>query len=197
VTHTDNQLDVTLIAGPGRPPAGEGDLGSMLTAALDGLIEICNAHRGMIVLCNAEGEMLLGRARGRGREDLELSELADRPILDQVREQGVICWESHALAHPVVLGLSSARGLQPLALGPIALQAAELGPLDAGDGRGLAGAHKTCGLVYLDRGEQGAPFSRETLQLVEWLAQLVSVAVTRRLGRWRWRFLDVTKHYTP
>ena len=181
--HTDDQIDVTLIAGPGRPPAGEGDLGSMLTVALDGLVELCDAERGMIVLFDSAGDMILGRARSRERQDIALSQLAiDRDVVEEVRERGVIFWESRVLAHPVVLGLRSAAGLQPLAMGCV------------GAGR----RRETCGLVYLDRGSAGAAFERETLQVVEWLAQLISVAVTRKLeGRWRWRFLDATKRYSP
>ena len=174
--------DVTLIAGPSRPPAGEGDLGSMLTVALDGLIELCEAERGMIVLFSPDGEVLLGKARTRTREDLEPSRIArGLTIMDEVRKRGVISWQSNVLAHPVMLGLHSAHGLKPLAMGCV----------------GVREGQKACGLVYLDRGKDGAPFRRETLQLVEWLAQLVSIAVTRKLeGPWRWRFLDATKRYS-
>ncbi len=48
----------------------------------------------------------------------------------------------------------------------------------------------------LDREVGQEAFARETLKLVEWLAQLMSVAVTRRLeGTWRWRCLDATRRY--
>ncbi|MEM7349746.1 MAG: hypothetical protein AAF657_03000 [Acidobacteriota bacterium] len=142
----------------------------------------------MIALFGAGGEMLLGKARSREQRDLDLAQLlASRDIVDEVWQRGVIRWESHSLAHPVVLGLGSASGLKPLAMGRI-----EVGCV------GVREQLETCGLVYLDRGRDGEPFRRETLQMVEWLAQLISVAVTRKLeGTWRWRFLDATKRYSP
>lgn len=183
MTTTGTRLDVTLIAGPGRPPAGEGDLGSMLSVALDGLIELCDAETGMIVLFDSGGDVLLGRARDRQQRSLDLSQLvASRSIVEEVRQNGVISWKSHTLAHPVVLGLGSAQGRKPLAMGCV----------------GIPEHLETRGLVYLSRGEEGEPFRRETLQMVEWLAQLISVAITRQLdGIWRWRFLDATKRYSP
>ncbi|MEM7585740.1 MAG: GAF domain-containing protein [Acidobacteriota bacterium] len=182
MTKTDTQRDVTLVAGPGRPPAGEGDLETMLTVALDGIIELSGASRGMIVLFGADGERILGKARTCERGDLDLAELeADPKVVAEVREQGMISFQSNALAHPVVLGMRSAEGLQPLAMGCFRDQ----------------DRPRTCGLVYLDRGVEGPPFTRQTLQLIEWLAQLVSVAINRRQeGTWRWRFLDATKRYS-
>lgn len=178
----DSGHDVTLVAGPGRPPAGEGDLESMLTVALDGIVELCEAARGMFVLFSGEGEVLLGKARTREREDLDPAELAlGSPLVDEMRQRGVVCWTHDAVAHPVVRGFNSAGGIPPFSLGC----------LEVGEPR------RICGLVYLDRGERGGEFRRGALQMVEWLAQLISVAVTRQLeGRWRWRFLDATRRYS-
>ena len=154
----------------------------MLTVALDGIIELCDAEKGMIVLFDNGGEVLLSKARTRLRRELDPAEVAaGLTIMEEVRERGVICWQSNALAHPVFLGLASAHGLKPLAMG----------------GVGVPDGRETCGLVYLDRGKDGAMFPRETLQLVEWLAQLISVAVTHQFeGTWRWRFLDATKRFS-
>ncbi len=181
MTTTDAQLDVTLVAGPSRPPSGEGDLEMMLTVALDGIIELSEAARGMIVLFGADGKRIRGKARCRSREDLELSEVEPDPsVLEEVRDHGMISWQSNTLAHPVVLGMRSAQDLKPLAMGC-----------------SNAEKHRIGGLVYLVRGAEGPPFRRETMQHVEWLAQLISVAVTRRQeGIWRWRFLDATKRYS-
>ncbi len=182
MTTNDAQLDVTLVAGPGRPPAGVGDLETMLTVALDGIIELTDAARGMIVLFGDNGERIRGKARTRDRQDLDLSELVPDPsVLEEVREHGMVSWQNNILAHPVVFGVRSAQGMKPLAM-------------ECVDERARPRTH---GLVYLERRTGGPPFTRETMQLVEWLAQLISVAFTRRQeGTWRWRVLDATKRYS-
>jgi len=58
----------------GKAVLAERDLDRMLTVAIDGLIDVCGAERGVVLLVNAEGKMAFEVARRRQQEDLEKPE---------------------------------------------------------------------------------------------------------------------------
>ncbi len=170
--------EVTLVAGAGKAQAGEGDLAAMLTAALDGIIELAGAARGMILLFNPEGELLIEKARRRGRQDLDPAELEVREtVIEEVRTHGVRLLGEYAQAHPLL-------PVRPSGPGPQHLLAACVPIHDQG---------RRCGLVFLDNGGTKAVFPDESLLLAEWLAQLIAIAASRNSERtWRWRSIDAT-----
>ena len=61
--------EVTLVTEAGRTPPGEGNFESMLTVALDGIIELSGAERGMILLFGPDAELLVEKARTHERRD--------------------------------------------------------------------------------------------------------------------------------
>ena len=168
--------EVTLVAGSGGMPVGEGDFEAMLTAALDGVIELSGAEWGLVLLFDEAGRILVEKARDHGRRDLEAPRLpVSRSVRERVRNKGLLFWEDgsggvddtvprngHLLRHLLVASV------------PI-----------VNEGR-------LCGLVYLDH--SGAVLPRETLMLAQSLAQLVTVAAARGAERsWRWRCVDATR----
>ena len=65
----------------GKRVLAESDLDRVLTAALDGVIELCGAERGMILLFDTEGpegEVVVETARNLAREDIERA-MAEAP----------------------------------------------------------------------------------------------------------------------
>jgi hypothetical protein len=58
----------------GKQVLAESDVRRVLTVALDGVIELCGADRGMILLYGADGEELFEEARGLGRQDIDRPE---------------------------------------------------------------------------------------------------------------------------
>ncbi|MCP4660025.1 MAG: GAF domain-containing protein [bacterium] len=175
----ESAQEVTLVAGAGKAQAGEGDLRAMLTAALDGIIELAGAARGMILLFNPEGELLIEKARTRGRRDLAPAELeVRRTVIEEVRTQGIRFLGEYAQAHPLLPVRRSGPRPQRLLVACVPIH-------DQG---------RACGLVYLDNGGTKAVFPDGSLLLAEWLAQLIAVAASRNSERtWRWRSIDATK----
>ncbi len=110
---------LTLVAGPGRIPEGEGDFDCMVTVALDGILELTGAERGILRLHDACGELILETARARGRKNLAPSEhRALRPLIEVLRARGLPYQQGHVLAHPVSLGRPAPAA--PWRLGPAA-----------------------------------------------------------------------------
>ncbi len=166
---------LTLVAGPGRIPEGEGDFDCMVTVALDGILELTGAERGILRLHDACGELILETARARGRKNLAPSEhRALRPLIEVLRARGLPYQQGHVLAHPVSLGRPAPAA--PWRLGPAARR------------------ESSHGLIYLER-PPGESFPPQAPPLVEWFSQLVAVEAASELRErpWRWRCLDVSR----
>ena len=165
-------LEVTLIAGAGSAKAGEGDLRSMLTAALDGIVELCRAEQGMILLFKMDGEVLVELARDSRRRRLDPRVLGvTDAVLESVRRRGGTFWR---------------KGFPRLEVGSDRfsrhLVAVSMPTHDR---------EAPCGLVYLSRRDE--EFGEGARHLVEGVAQLVAVATSRdAANRWRWRSVDVS-----
>ncbi|HWN41008.1 MAG TPA: GAF domain-containing protein, partial [Thermoanaerobaculia bacterium] len=88
----------------GKRVLAESDLDRMLTAAIDGVIELCGAERGMILLFEENGaEVVVETARNLDREDIERPEFeVSRTILEKVRATGEPFWHPNVLEDPTL-----------------------------------------------------------------------------------------------
>ncbi len=168
--------EVTLVAGSGGDAAGEGDFATMLTVALDGVIELSGAERGLVLLFDETGRLLVEKARGRERRDLAAPRLpVSRSVLERVRSRGIPFWDDGSDA-PERRDADRRRSFRRLLVASVPIHH---------DGR-------LCGLVYLDHSRGALP--PETLMLAQSLAQLASSAAVRGAEHlWRWRCVDATR----
>jgi len=171
--------EVTLVTGAGKVQAGQGNLQAMLTAALDGIIELAGAARGMILLVSPEGKLLIEKARTQGWQDLDPAKLeVRRTVIEKLRTQGIGFLEEDAQTPPLLPDRRCGARPQCLLAACVPLH-------DQG---------KPCGVVCLDNGDSKTAFPDESLLLAEWLAQLMAVAASGNSERtWRWRCIDATK----
>ncbi|HEV8581186.1 MAG TPA: sigma 54-interacting transcriptional regulator [Thermoanaerobaculia bacterium] len=154
----------------GKRVLAESDIRRVLTVALDGVIELCAADRGMILLAGPGGETLFEEARGLGRQDIENPEFeVSRTILEKVRSEGTAFWSPNVLEDPALGARRSVLRLRILSM--ICL------PIRHGD--------EVFGLVYLDNRRMAGVFTAETLELVESFADLISLAAFHALERRR------------
>ncbi len=160
----------------GKSVLAENDLDRMLTAAIDGVIELCGAERGMILLFDpddrdgAEGEIVFETARSLDREDIARPAFeVSRTILGRVRSTGEPFWHPNVLDDPSLGHRASVLRLSILSVicQPIR---------DAG---------RVLGVVYLDNRSAEGVFTEETARLVASFSELVSLAVRNALERRR------------
>lgn len=164
----------------GKAVLAESDLDRVLTSALDGVIELCGAERGMILLQPMREtdepdapETRVEVARNLRREDIERPELeVSRSILAQVRREGRPFWHPNVLEDPSLGHRASV--LRLLILSVICC------PIRDGDA--------IIGLVYLDNRSAEGVFTAEEARLVESFCDLISLSARnalerRRLGR--------------
>jgi len=153
----------------GKLVLAERDLDSVLSRALDGLIELCGAERGMIVL-EEGGETRFEAARNLDRQDIERPEFeVSRTVLDKVRAEGVGFWSPNVLEDPSVGSRQSVLRLRILSV--ICL------PIRRQDER--------LGLIYLDNRKATGVFTPETARLIESFADLISLAAANAIERRR------------
>src|SRR5262245_7093459 len=87
----------------GKTVLAERDLDRMLTVAIDGLIPLCGAERGMVLLIDAEGKMAFEVARNLERKDIDQPEFeVSRTILEKVRVEGNPFWHQNVLDDPLI-----------------------------------------------------------------------------------------------
>ena len=86
----------------GKRVLAESDLDRLLTAAIDGVIELCGAERGMILLFEPEGRAACSRRPATWpREDIERPEFeVSRTILEKVRADGRALLEPQRAGRP-------------------------------------------------------------------------------------------------
>lgn len=162
-----------LLAGAGSLSKGEGNLETMLTAALDGIIDLAGAEKGLMILFDTDGEVLFERARSHRHENLAPPHLPVRGLLLERIRRGLFGE-----------GTASAEALDAPLLRHLLVASL---PIHCGG--------RLCGLVYLEH--SGAALTRKALELAQNLAQLGAVAASRgSSGRWRWRTIDASRWYT-
>src|SRR5436305_2179725 len=154
----------------GKLVLAESDVRRVLAVALDGVVELCGAERGMILLFAPGGEVLFEEARGLGRQDIEHPEFeVSRTILDQVRAEGTSFWSQNALAEPGVGARRSVLRLQILSVICLPIRH---------DG-------EVFGLVYLDNRRAAGVFTAETLEVVVSFVEIISLDDIHALERRR------------
>ena len=154
----------------GKRVLAESDVRRVLTVALDGVVELCGAERGMILLFDPGGAALFEEARGLGQKDIEKPEFeVSRTILERVRNEGTAFWSPNVLEDPGLAGRGSVLRLQILSV--ICLPIRHDGDV--------------FGLVYLDNRRMAGIFTAETLEVVESFAELISLAAYHALERRR------------
>jgi transcriptional regulator with GAF, ATPase, and Fis domain len=151
----------------GKRVLAESDLDRMLTAAIDGVIELCGAERGMILLFE-ENEVVVETARNLGREDIERPEFeVSRTVLERVRATGEPFWHPNVLEDPTLGHRASVMRLLILS---VICQ-----PIRQGG--------QTLGVVYLDNRSAEGVFTAETARLVETFSEFISLAARNALER--------------
>ena len=154
----------------GKRVLAESDVRRVLTVALDGIVELCAADRGMILLFGPGGEEMFEEARGLGRQDIERPEFeVSRTLIEKVRGEGTAFWSPNVLADPGLAGRRSVMRLQILSV--ICLPIRQGGEM--------------FGLVYLDNRRMTGVFTEETLAVVDSFADLISLAAYFALERRR------------
>jgi transcriptional regulator with GAF, ATPase, and Fis domain len=160
----------------GKSVLAERDLDRMLTTAIDGVIGLCGAERGMILLFDpegpegTEGEIVFETARNLAREDIERPEFeVSRTILCKVRSEGRPFWHPNVLDDPTIGHRASV--LRLLILSVICH------PIRDGG--------QTLGVVYLDTRRAGSVFTEEMAGLVASFSEFISLAVRNALERRR------------
>ncbi|HYG63658.1 MAG TPA: sigma 54-interacting transcriptional regulator, partial [Thermoanaerobaculia bacterium] len=152
----------------GKRVLAETDVDRVLTVALDGVVELCGAERGMILLFGEDSEPLFEEARNLARQDIERPEFeVSRSILGKVRSEGTPFWSPNVLADPSFGSRRSVLRLQILSV--ICL------PIRHGG--------RIFGLVYLDNRSAMGVFTPETCALVASFAELISLAAHSALER--------------
>jgi Nif-specific regulatory protein len=157
----------------GKRVLAESEVDRVLTTALDGMIEICGAERGMILLLDREsGEPTFEEARNLGRQDIERPEFEiSRTIVAKVRAEGHTFWSPNVLDDPTVGSRQSVLRLHILSV--ICLP--------------IRHEKEVFGLVYLDNRSAKGVFTAETCAVVESSAELISLAAWNALERRRLR----------
>jgi Nif-specific regulatory protein len=157
----------------GKTVLAERDLDRMLTAAIDGVIELCGAERGMILLFDPEdsgGAVVVETARNLAREDIERPEFeVSRTVLERVRTTGEPFWHPNVLDDPSLGDRASV--LRLLILSVICQPIRDGGQL--------------LGVVYLDNRSALGVFSEETADLVASFSGFISLAARNALERRR------------
>jgi len=154
----------------GKSVLAESDLDGVLTAAIDGVIELCGAERGLILLFDPDGEAVVETARNLRREDIERPEFeVSRTILDKVHAEGEPFWHPNVLDDPAMGHKASV--LRLLILSVICQ------PIRDGG--------RTLGVVYLDNRSAEGVFTEETARLVASFSEFISLATRNALERRR------------
>ena len=153
-----------------RSVLAETEARGVLAAALDGLIELTGAERGLIAVFDEAGRPRFEAARNLAREELDAPDLlVSRTILDRVRASGEPVWEANALDDPALGKRQSVMRLGILSV--ICL------PIRRGDDE--------FGVVYLDNRTARGVFTRESADLAARFAELISLAAWGTLERER------------
>ncbi|HYL06558.1 MAG TPA: sigma-54-dependent Fis family transcriptional regulator [Thermoanaerobaculia bacterium] len=160
----------SLLAIGKRVLAAGGEISQTLALALDGVIELCGAERGMIVLYDGGGEALFEEARNLDRQDITKPEFeVSRTILEKVRREGRPFWSLNALDDPALAATGSVMRLRILSV--ICLP--------------IHHAGQQLGLVYLDNCSATGVFRPQTRDLAESFADFISLAAHQALERRR------------
>ncbi len=156
----------------GKTVLAESDVDTMLEAALDGMIDLVAAERGLVLLFDSRGGTLFQTARRLDREDLERPEFeVSRGVIERVRESGEPFWSPNVEAEP---GVGERQSVLRLGLLSVICQ-----PMRRGE--------ETFGVVYLDHRRINAAFDAADASAAASFAELISLAAANALERRRLR----------
>ncbi len=155
-----------------RTVLAELDVDRVLRVALDGLVELCAAERGMVLLFDPGGALLFEKARNLERRDIEHPEFeVSRTIINRVRADGRPFFDPDLLAQPG--GVFSDSVLRLNLISVICLP--------------LVNNGQVFGVVYVDTGNRRRAFTEDTLAAVTTFSEFISLAAFNALERHRLR----------
>jgi Nif-specific regulatory protein len=160
-------FDITVLA---KELLAELDIQSVLSLAMDRLIEVSRAERGMILLFDESGGILFQTARNLNKENIDQPEFeVSRTIIHQVRSGGGPVYLRNALDDPSMKMSESTSRLNILSV--ICLP--------------LTFKKEIFGAVYLDNRTVRGIFEEETCAFVWEFAEFIALAVYRSMEQKR------------
>jgi len=152
----------------GKEILAESDIDRVLASAMDHLIEISGAERGLIILFDANGDSLFQTARQLEHEDINRPEFEiSRTVLEQVKTQRQPVYLKNALEDPAMAKSKSVRQLKILSV----------------IGLPLIYREKNFGVIYLDNRRVAGIFTPATFNFLEAFADFISIAAYHALER--------------
>jgi len=146
----------------------ETELSNVLDLSLDHAIEITGAERGLIIMFEKGGEILIEAARNLKKEDIENPQFEiSRTIINKVRVEQKPVWFRNALKRTEIQKSRSAFRLKILSV--ICLP--------------LVHKNELFGVVYLDNRSVSGAFNEEIFHFTESFADFISLATYNALGR--------------
>lgn len=150
----------------GKRILAESEVNRVLTIAVDDVIEITGAERGLIILFAGTGDILFQTARNLQKEEIENPEFEiSRTIIDKVRKTGETIYLENAMAEQKLKKSRSTTLLNILSVICLPLQY----------------DNEIFGVVYLDNRTLQGAFAQETCQFVENFADFISLAAHHAL----------------
>jgi len=144
----------------------ESDINQVLSIAIDEVIEIAGAERGLIILFAEDGATLIQTARNLEREDIEHPEFEiSHTIINEVKSNGNTIYLHNALKHQKFKKSKSATRLKILSV--ICLP--------------LRHESKIFGVVYLDNRTVEGAFTHKDCQFIESFTDFISLAAQTAL----------------
>lgn len=155
------QANINRLLGLGKRLLSESDVDRVLTIAIDDVIDITGAERGLIILFDEDGETLFQTARKLKQEALDHPRFeVSRTIIDGVKTTGEIIFLKNALGDRTLKDSRSAARLGILSVICLPLRR---------DG-------EIFGVVYLDIRTIGRTFNEEACRFIETFADFISLA---------------------
>jgi len=148
----------------------ESEVQRLLVLAMDRVVEISGAERGMIILFNENGKILFENARDLKREDIDLPEFEiSRTIISKVKAEGMPICLRNALDDPTLKKSDSVSRLKILSV--ICLP--------------LVHKEQTFGVVYLDNRSVRGVFKPAIYDFLKDFSDFVSIAAYNTLEKKR------------
>ncbi|MBN1349179.1 sigma-54-dependent Fis family transcriptional regulator, partial [candidate division KSB1 bacterium] len=146
--------------------AREMDIDTLLRTAMDKMIEVTNAERGMIILINEKGEHIFEVARNINKEEIESPEFqVSKRLIDDMLAAQEFFYVPDIREHPRYRHQKSARVL--------GLRAVMCVPLRHKD--------KKLGVIYVDNRSIGNIFDVASVEFLKCFADQIAIAVENAL----------------
>jgi Nif-specific regulatory protein len=154
----------------GKRLLAESDLNRLLKVAMDSVIEISNAERGLIILFNETGSIQFQTARSLNKNDIEHPQFEiSRTIIDKVNNSGSPINLQNALENPEFQKRKSVDDLKILSVVCLPLKHIQ----------------NIFGVVYLDNRSVAGIFDQKTFIFIQEFTNFISLAAFSALERKR------------